>query len=123
MLAHGNLLGLGRKLNQQWDLVFSGDVLGDKSRIDIEMELSHRDGTGNHARFVVVAPDYPFNDKQDEARFTRQHYASQRFVGKVGLPLEWRISEATGASAVINPTFYLHRAAFGGGNVQMRIPF
>ena len=69
-----NLLGLGRNLGKRWSLALSGDIEGDKSRIDLEAELSWRDGAGSHARLALVAPDYLFNDKQKEAQFTRQPY-------------------------------------------------
>jgi hypothetical protein len=49
--------------------------------------------------------------------------ADDGFVGKLGLPLELLIHEASGATLTLNPTFYLHRLAFGGGNVQAYIPF
>ncbi|MFN2309665.1 MAG: hypothetical protein ABR553_08000 [Gammaproteobacteria bacterium] len=69
-----NLLGFGRNLGERWSFSFSGDVQGDKSRIDLETELSWRGEDGSHARFALVAPDALFNDKQREAQFTRHPY-------------------------------------------------
>lgn len=69
-----NLIGAGRNFGERWSASFSGDIEGDKSRIDLEAELNWRDETGSHARFALVAPDYLFNDKQKEAQFIRQPY-------------------------------------------------
>lgn len=46
-----------------------------------------------------------------------------RWLGKVNLPFRYTLEEATGAVLTINPTLRLHRAAFGGGNVQLHWPF
>lgn len=43
--------------------------------------------------------------------------------GKVALPLRYTLDEANGGVLTINPTFRLHRAAFGGGNIQLHWPF
>ncbi|MFP3491047.1 hypothetical protein R0K20_26045, partial [Staphylococcus sp. SIMBA_130] len=40
------------------------------------------------------------------------------FMGKLALPLQFRLSATDRASLTLNPTFYLHKAAFGGGNLQ-----
>ena len=69
-----NLLTVGRRLGERWSVGFSGDVEGDKSRVDLEADVQWRDAAGSHARMVLVAPDYLFNDKQREARFERQPY-------------------------------------------------
>lgn len=42
--------------------------------------------------------------------------------GKIALPVDWAPQGEAGARLTVNPTFRLHRAAFGGGNVQLRIP-
>jgi hypothetical protein len=44
--------------------------------------------------------------------------ADDGFVGKPGLPLELLIHEASGATLTLNPTFYLHRLAFGPTTLQ-----
>jgi hypothetical protein len=84
-----NLLGVGRYLGERWSLALSGDIEGDKARIDLEAELSWRDGAGSHARLALVAPDYLLNDKQEEARFSRQPY-----TGFADLRWQWTGSMA-----------------------------
>lgn len=44
------------------------------------------------------------------------------FMGKLALPLQFRLSATDRASLTLNPTFYLHKAAFGGGNLQFHWP-
>ncbi|MCA1805898.1 MAG: hypothetical protein LC646_11315 [Xanthomonadaceae bacterium] len=90
-----NLLGVGRDFGEGWSASFSGDIEGDKSRIDLEAELTWRDGAGSHARLVLVAPDYLFNDKQEEAQFTRQPYTG--FAD-----LRWQWTEAIALLAFVN---------------------
>ncbi len=43
--------------------------------------------------------------------------------GKLTLPLQITVNQATGGYVTLNPTARLHRAAFGGGNVQVHLPF
>ena len=90
-----NLLGIGRNFGEGWSASFSGDIEGDKSRIDLEAELSWRDGAGNHARLVLVGPDYLFNDKQEAAQFTRQPYTG--FAD-----LRWQWTQAMALLAFVN---------------------
>lgn len=90
-----NLLGIGRNFGEGWSASFSGDIEGDKSRIDLEAELSWRDGAGNHARLVLVGPDYLFNDKQEVAQFTRQPYTG--FAD-----LRWQWTPAMALLAFVN---------------------
>ena len=90
-----NLLGIGRRFGERWALSFSGDIEGDKSRIDLETELSWRDGGGSHGRLALVAPDYLFNDKQAEARFTRQPYTG--FAD-----LRWQLTPSSAVLAFVN---------------------
>ena len=42
--------------------------------------------------------------------------------GKITLPFEWQPQGNNGARITLNPTFRLHTAAFGGGNLQVSIP-
>lgn len=44
-------------------------------------------------------------------------------VGKVIVPWRYVIHQQSGAVVSINPTFRLHRFAFGGGNIQLHWPF
>lgn len=89
-----NLLGVGRDFAQDWSFIFSGDVQGDKARIDMEAELSWR-GNGSHARFALVAPDALFNDKQREAQYSREPYTG--FVD-----LRWQVRSDASVWTFIN---------------------
>ncbi|MGM0952977.1 MAG: hypothetical protein ACQEW7_08355 [Pseudomonadota bacterium] len=44
------------------------------------------------------------------------------FTGKLALPIEVQLSRKDHAVLTFNPTFYLHKAAFGGGNLQLHWP-
>ena len=45
------------------------------------------------------------------------------WLAKVSPNVIWQLSEATGAYLTINPTVKLHNLQFGGGNVQVFVPF
>ncbi|WP_290650809.1 hypothetical protein, partial [Aquisalimonas sp.] len=42
---------------------------------------------------------------------------------KLTLPLQITVDQARGGHITLNPTARLHRIAFGGGNVQVYLPF
>lgn len=44
------------------------------------------------------------------------------FIGKLALPFEILLSRQDNAVLTLAPTFYLHKAAFGGGNLQLHWP-
>ncbi|MFL1467984.1 hypothetical protein [Marinobacter sp. HN1S83] len=49
----------------------------------------------------------------------RRHHG---FTGKLTLPFETVISRQDHAVLTLNPTFYLHKFGFGGGNLQLHWP-
>ncbi len=49
----------------------------------------------------------------------RRHHG---FTGKLMLPFETVISKQDHAVLTLNPTFYLHKLGFGGGNLQLHWP-
>lgn len=44
------------------------------------------------------------------------------FIGKAAFPVNILVSAADNAILTINPTFYLHKSNFGGGNLQLHWP-
>lgn len=46
----------------------------------------------------------------------------QGFTGKLALPFEVVLSAKENAILTLSPTLYLHRPAFGGGNLQLHWP-
>lgn len=44
------------------------------------------------------------------------------FIGKAAFPLNIVLSERDNATLTLNPTFYLHKSNFGGGNLQLHWP-
>ncbi|TVR48147.1 MAG: hypothetical protein EA402_00740 [Planctomycetota bacterium] len=61
-----------------------------------------------------------------EQGFVGGGYLDQRdvgFYGKLAPAIEYTVIRESQAVISINPTIFLHRAAFGGGNVQVYIPF
>lgn len=58
-----------------------------------------------------------------EQSFTRHRDRDQQeFTGKLALPFEFLVSAEDQAYVTLNPTFYLHKPAFGGGNLQFHWP-
>jgi hypothetical protein len=48
---------------------------------------------------------------------------TNRFQGKLVLPFSYLASADNGGYLTISPSFYLHKSAFGGGNIQLHWPF
>ncbi|KPQ02939.1 hypothetical protein [Marinobacter sp. HL-58] len=59
-----------------------------------------------------IDQSYSENDDDDHRGFT----------GKLALPFEITLSQRDNAVLTLAPTFYLHKAAFGGGNLQLHWP-
>lgn len=56
------LLGVGAR-QEQWQLVFWGDVEGDKGETDIQLELQRFGTRENYWRLILAAPDAIYNKK------------------------------------------------------------
>ncbi len=65
--------------------------------------------------FHDITEEYP-DDSDSDGR-------DVGFYGKFTPALELVVNERTGGVVTLNPTVRLHRAAFGGGNVQVHLPF
>ena len=59
----------------------------------------------------------------DTASGDEQNNNDDEWQGKLALAFRYTLDEANGAVLTINPTLRLHRAAFGGGNIQLHWPF
>lgn len=59
-----NLIGFGLQPHQHWDFRFMADVTGDKSRTDLQPEISWQHPNGHSVRAALVFTDAMFNDKQ-----------------------------------------------------------
>ena len=44
------------------------------------------------------------------------------WIGKLAIPWHWVVKRENGAIMTLTPSFRLHRAAFGGGNLQFHWP-
>ncbi|MGE3165967.1 MAG: hypothetical protein AB7O52_13765 [Planctomycetota bacterium] len=62
-----------------------------------------------------------FPDNREDLDFAGISDADRSMVGKIALPLE--VAFANGARLTINPTVRVDEARFGGGNVQLHVPF
>lgn len=58
----------------------------------------------------------------DEVYLRSRDREEDSFTGKLTLPLKAVLSQKDGAVLTLNPTFYLHRFGFGGGNLQLHWP-
>ena len=78
---------------------------------------------------VVLAPavtlkpaiylSFPDIDQMDSGSDEEDY---REFTGKLALPFEILLSREEGAILTLAPTVYLHKAAFGGGNLQLHWP-
>src|SRR5690606_33487949 len=111
---------------QPWrsDAVVQGrDEMYNTERFLHELTFRHRQPLpGNswlHASLIL--PDYYFNSKTDSPdRFAREDSRRHTgFTGKLALPITTRLSATEQATLTLNPTLYLHKFGFGGGNLQL----
>lgn len=80
-----NLVGFGLHPHRHWTLRFMADVTGDKSRTDLQPEISWEHPDGHSARATLVLTDAMFNDKQDINAY-REAPVTWFFAGK------WQLS-------------------------------
>lgn len=59
-----NLIGFGLHPDRRWSLRFMADVTGDKSRTDLQPEISWEHPDGHSLSAALVLPDAMFNGKQ-----------------------------------------------------------
>lgn len=81
---------------------------------EISVPLSAR--TTVSPGLYLSAPDIRQSFEQD------QDLRHTGFIGKLALPFEFQLSATEQAVLTLNPTIYLHKAAFGGGNLQLHWP-
>ncbi|GGC63102.1 hypothetical protein GCM10011362_09350 [Marinobacter halophilus] len=100
----------GRALNDQ------GDIRRREPTVFAEVTFSATPNTTVSPGVYLSTPDI------------RQSFAHGRdrrhtgFTGKLTLPIETRLSATHQAVLTLNPTFYLHKLGFGGGNLQLHWP-
>ncbi|MGM0434884.1 MAG: hypothetical protein ACQEQ1_09510, partial [Pseudomonadota bacterium] len=100
----GALIGGAQQLTSRDEhLVFAGltTPLSTDWRFAPELFVSHVDGESLEG-------------------INRQRTSHDGTYAKVSLPFTW--SPGNGAQLTLNPTVELHKAAFGGGNLRVRIP-
>lgn len=78
----------------------------------------HIEGTGGSTRTRELFVSH-VEGKSVEG-INRRHTNHDGTYAKVSLPFTW--SPGNGAQLTLNPTVELHSAAFGGGNLRVRIP-
>ena len=76
-----NLIGFGLHPARHWTLRFMADATGDKSRTDLQPEISWQHPDGHSARATLVLTDAMFNDKQDINAY-REEPVTLFFAGK-----------------------------------------
>jgi hypothetical protein len=79
-----------------------------------QRELSHWEPT-LYAGTVEFQQQFPTRADQNRDR--------KDFIAKLSMPWRYIVHQQSGAILTVNPTFRLHRLAFGGGNVQLHWPF
>ncbi|MFO8141577.1 MAG: hypothetical protein R6T87_06760 [Marinobacter sp.] len=101
----------GRALNDQ------GDIRRREPTVFGEVTLSLTPSTTLSPGVYLSAPDIRQSFEHG------QHRRHTGFTGKLALPIEIRLSAIDQAVLTLNPTFYLHKVGFGGGNLQLHWSF
>lgn len=100
----------GRELNDQ------GQIRRREPTVFGEITLQTSPTTTVSPGLYLSAPDI---SQSLEQAGDRRHSG---FTGKLALPIEIQLSRTDQAVLTFNPTVYLHKAAFGGGNLQLHWP-
>lgn len=99
---------------------------GDGERVDRHDRLERMAYAGVTRRLserLQLAPGVFINHADIRAREDGERDDESGFYAKLTLPLQVTVNQSTGGYVALNPTARLHRAAFGGGNVQVYLPF
>jgi len=101
----------GRELNDE------GRIRRREPTVFAEITLSASQHTRISPGIYLSAPEIRQTFEQEEEQ--RRHTG---FTGKLAVPIETRLSASNEAILTLNPTFYLHKFGFGGGNLQLHWP-
>ncbi|TVP57354.1 MAG: hypothetical protein EA349_06545 [Halomonadaceae bacterium] len=103
-----NLVGIGYQVNERFSARLMGDVIRDKSRIDLQPEFTWQSGERLTLHGALVFSDQMLNGKQDEDRFNTAPIT--RYLG-----LQWQLTDRQGLRAYGNhtPTTALEQGATG----------
>lgn len=101
----------GRELNDE------GRIRRREPTVFAEITLSASQNTSISPGIYLSAPEIRQTFEQEEEQ--RRHTG---FTGKLAVPIETRLSASNQAVLTLNPTFYLHKFGFGGGNLQLHWP-
>lgn len=118
------LVGFRKNLGDSTELWLQGDVFSDKAESDIYLSARQHLPGNSWLHASLILPDYYFNSKTDSPdRFAREDSRRHTgFTGKLALPITTRLSATEQATLTLNPTLYLHKFGFGGGNLQLHWP-
>ncbi|WP_227712576.1 hypothetical protein [Marinobacter zhanjiangensis] len=102
---------------------YFGRALDDEGRIRRREPTLFGEISLQAARNTTISPGLYLSAPKVRQSFAeddgRRHSG---FTGKLALPIEVQLPDTNQAVLTINPTFYLHKAAFGGGNLQLHWP-
>lgn len=100
----------GRNLNEIADVRRREPTLSGHFSLPLTPAVTLRPGI--YLSVPDIEQSYSQSDDEDHRGFT----------GKFSLPFEILLSREENAILTLAPTFYLHKAAFGGGNLQLHWP-
>lgn len=63
-----NLVGIGTKF-EHWRVSVWGDIVQDKSSVDLHLDISRQAPEGHFVRLVWILPDMIHNDKTEDSRY------------------------------------------------------
>lgn len=98
----------------------------DGTRVDRQDRLERMTYIGVTRRLserLQFAPGVFVNHADIREREDGERDDERGYYAKLTLPLQVTVNQSTGGYISVNPTARLHRAAFGGGNVQVYLPF
>jgi hypothetical protein len=101
----------GRELNDH------GNIRRREPTVFGEITLQASQHTSISPGIYLSAPEIrqTFERAEDQRRHTG-------FTGKLAVPIETRLTADNQSVLTLNPTFYLHKFGFGGGNLQLHWP-
>lgn len=100
----------GRNLDEIADIHRKEPILSGRFRLPLAQAVTLRPAV--YLSAANINQSYSESDDDNHRGFT----------GKLALPFEILLSQQDNAVLTLAPTFYLHKAAFGGGNLQLHWP-
>jgi hypothetical protein len=102
---------------------FFGRALNDVGTVNRREPTLYTDLTLPLSARTTLSPGVYLSKPDIDEHYLRNRGRQENgFTGKLTLPFKTVLSAQDGAVLTLNPTFYLHKFGFGGGNLQLHWP-